>query len=227
VFEVIAQDSAGARFAHALDKIPDSCPACHRGIKPINLEWNHLSLEGRRIEKVYICPLDSCNRLFLGRYFRNPQSGYFFLRECVPAELQDHTQPAELQKISPDFCAIYNQANKAERLGLLLISGPGYRKALEFLVKDYLTSLQTTDEAKKEIANGTLMSVLKKYATDKRMLTTAERAAWLGNDETHYVRKWEDKDLQDMKNLIQLTCYWIQSEHLTNDAAVTMPQGKK
>ncbi len=109
----------------------------------------------------------------------------------------------------------------------MLISGPGYRKALEFLVKDYLGSLQETDEAKKEVANWPLMAVLRKYVTDKRMLTTAERAAWLGNDETHYVRKWEDKDLEDLKNLIKLTCYWIQSEHLTHAAAESMPQGKK
>jgi hypothetical protein len=112
-------------------------------------------------------------------------------------------------------------------LGLLLISGPGYRKALEFLIKDYLTSLQTTDEAKKDIADLPLMAAIKKYVTDKRMLTTAERATWLGNDEAHYVRKWEDKDLQDLKNLIQLTCYWIQSEHLTLAASASMPQGKK
>lgn len=37
----------------------------------------------------------------------------------------------------------------------------------------------------------------------------AKRAVWLGNDETHYVRKWEDKDIQDLKNLIDLTVYFI------------------
>lgn len=37
----------------------------------------------------------------------------------------------------------------------------------------------------------------------------AERATWLGNDETHYVRKWENKDLKDLKNLIDLTVYFI------------------
>jgi hypothetical protein len=110
---------------------------------------------------------------------------------------------------------------------LLLVSGPGYRKALKFLIKDYLASLQPTEEAKKEIADMPLMGCIKKYVTDSRMRITAERATWLGNDETHYIRKWEDKDLNDMKNLIQLTCYWIQSEHLTNAAAVGMPVGKK
>ena len=37
----------------------------------------------------------------------------------------------------------------------------------------------------------------------------ARRAAWLGNDETHYVKKWGDKDLQDLKTLIEITVHFI------------------
>jgi hypothetical protein len=189
--------------------------------------WNWL-LEGSAvIERVFICPLHSCQHVFVGRYYRNPNNGYFFLKQIAPTEPQNYSPPPELRQISPDFCEIYNQAQKAEQLGLALVSGPGYRKALEFLVKDYLTSLQTTADAKKEVAELALMPCIKKYVTDSRMKTTAERATWLGNDETHYTRKWEDKDLQDMKKFIQLTCFWIQSEHLTNAGLVEMPRGKK
>ena len=49
----------------------------------------------------------------------------------------------------------------------------------------------------------------------------------MGNDETHYVRKWEDKDLEDLKKFIQLTEHWIESEHLTREAIAEMPKGKK
>jgi hypothetical protein len=55
----------------------------------------------------------------------------------------------------------------------------------------------------------------------------AKRAAWLGNDETHYIRKWEDKDLDDLKKLIKLTVLWIEMEQMTKDALVEMPEGKK
>ncbi len=37
----------------------------------------------------------------------------------------------------------------------------------------------------------------------------AERAAWLGNDETHYQRKWTDKDISDLKTVISLAEHWI------------------
>ncbi|MGC1476531.1 MAG: hypothetical protein WA804_11835, partial [Terriglobales bacterium] len=196
-------------------------------IDPIDPGWNWLLEEsGEVIERVFVCPLHSCQHLFIGRYYRQP-SGNFYLRQTTPTEPQRYSPPPEVQQISPDFCAIYDQAQKAEQLGWDLVSGPGYRKALEFLVKDYLTSLQTTDAAKKEIAELALMPCIKKYVTDSRMKATAERATWLGNDETHYIRKWDDKDLQDLKKFILLTCFWIQSEHLTSSGIAEMPQGKK
>lgn len=50
--------------------------------------------------------------------------------------------------------------------------------------------------------------------------------AWLGNDETHYVRKWEDKDLKDLKKLISLTIHWIEMDALTVEVIADMPDGK-
>lgn len=47
------------------------------------------------------------------------------------------------------------------------------------------------------------------------MKEIAKRAAWLGNDETHYVRKWETKDVKDLKNLIEISIHWIDMELLT------------
>lgn len=40
----------------------------------------------------------------------------------------------------------------------------------------------------------------------------AKRAAWLGNDETHYVRKWASKDVTNLKQLIELVVRWIENE---------------
>jgi hypothetical protein len=55
----------------------------------------------------------------------------------------------------------------------------------------------------------------------------AKRAAWLGNDETHYVRKWEDHDLPDLKKVIELTVLGIEMEEMTKDVIKDMPEGKK
>lgn len=52
------------------------------------------------------------------------------------------------------------------------------------------------------------------------------RAVWLGNDETHYVRKWEEKDVNDLKLLVRLTVNWIDNVLLTKKYIADMSAGK-
>jgi hypothetical protein len=68
---------------------------------------------------------------------------------------------------------------------------------------------------------------IKERVTSPNIVTTASRAAWLGNDEIHYERKWEGKDLEDLKTLLTLTVKWIEMEELTKKAAKDMPNPKK
>jgi hypothetical protein len=82
------------------------------------------------------------------------------------------------------------------------IAGIGLRKSFEFLVKDFLITRNRTMPSK--FKGKFLVVVIKEYVDDPRLKLTAERASWLGNDETHYVRKWEDKDIEDLKNSFAL-----------------------
>lgn len=103
--------------------------------------------------------------------------------------------------------------------------GVGYRKALEFLVKDYLVKGQP--DAKADIEAKMLGLCIAKYVADQRVKQVAERAKWLGNDETHYHRRWIDKDVDDLKLMIKLTVHWIEAEYLTQEALKSMPEPKK
>jgi hypothetical protein len=147
------------------------------------------------------------------------------LTGSYPFEPFDVDYPEHVTKISPRFCEIANEAQKAEGEKWKLIAGPGYRKALEFLVKDYLCK-ELPDEAE-NIKKLLLGSCIEKYVTNTNVKKMAARAAWIGNDETHYVRKWEDKDLEDLKKLIALTVHWIEMEAMTASVLVEMPEGKK
>ena len=53
---------------------------------------------------------------------------------------------------------------------------------------------------------------IKEIIDNPRIKEIARRATWLGNDETHYFRKWDDKDLEDLKKLIQITVHFISME---------------
>ena len=88
--------------------------------------------------------------------------------------------------------------------------------------------MEDWDEAKaayrKMIENSQLGHCIEKYIKDERIKAAAKRAAWLGNDETHYVRKWEEQDLSDLKKLISLTLHFIEMEKLSADIVTAMPE---
>jgi len=55
--------------------------------------------------------------------------------------------------------------------------------------------------------------VVVKYIDDIRVQKLAERALWLGNDETHYLKVWTAHDVEDLKALIKLIVLWIDMDN--------------
>lgn len=77
---------------------------------------------------------------------------------------------------------------------------------------------------KEKTIQGTFLGkVIEDYVTDSNIKDVAKRAVWLGNDEVHYMRKWVDKDLFDLKQLIDLVVYWIESSIITENLKKDMP----
>ena len=66
------------------------------------------------------------------------------------------------------------------------------------------------------------MACINDYVTDTNIKECARRATWLGNDETHYERRWNEHDIEDLKVLIDLTKNWIDNELLTEHYIETM-----
>jgi len=201
-----------------LNRLPNECPYCHKSIDPKVITYN---TSNDRLEVIYKCPNLDCNRAFIGGYIHD-YSEYFDLHEVNIGEIQKKVFSGHINNISPNFVEIYNQAHFAEEHNLLEICGVGYRKALEFLIKDYLIEKNPSNE--ENIKNKFLGKCINDDVDDSRVKKVAKRAVWLGNDETHYVRKWEGKNLQDLKNLISLTTHWIEMDYLTEEIESDMPE---
>ena len=199
-----------------IDSFPDMCPLCNIGIDPRLI--NGVLTEGHfnRVELVFQCPRSDCLYLFIGYYYLQHQRvsrDIFVLHHTKPTNFLSSEFGDIIRFVSEDFINIYNQSEQAEKLGLVEIAGPGFRKSLEFLIKDYVT-LKKPDK-QEEVKKSLLGSIIASNIDDARIQTTAKRAAWLGNDETHYYRKWENRDIKDLKILIKLTVSWIESVQLT------------
>jgi len=225
--QATAQYSSGQQKQVNLDKHPDRCPICHHWIQALDT-GPHWAVENDRLEIVFRCPRPQCERFFIGRYKVrsdvSPQTASFVFSESVPLTIETSKSDEIIQKISADFVSVYREAEEAELRNLKLICGPGYRKALEFLIKDYVIRLNPGKD--EEIKRMNLGKCISDFVRNDKVREVAARAVWLGNDEVHYLRKWEEKDLQDLKNLITLTVLWIRMEELTEAAIKEMPAGR-
>lgn len=188
---------------------------CHVALHPDVLT---ATVRDNNLYVVHYCP--SCEGVFYSHYVKIGSIYYF--RYAFPNELENTTFSESIKILSPKFSEIYRQAESAEEQGLLEICGMGYRRALEFLVKDYLR--QANPEHSEEIKKQPLAACIKSRIGDHRIKTLAERATWIGNDETHYIRKHENLDVQDMKMFIRAMVAYIEAEKTFEYALSIEPQ---
>lgn len=163
---------------------------------------------------LYFCP--HCDRIFLVHYhifdvaysYGHNLPGYIACIYPTPTGETDFTD--RIKAISPKFIDIYHQSEKAENDGLTEICGMGYRKSLEFLIKDYAIAFNRDKEA--DIAKSFLSPCINEYIDNKRIKSLATASAWIGNDETHYTRKHEDYNIEHLKLFISAVVSYIDSE---------------
>lgn len=186
------------------------CPNCHRGLRPVYIGGY---VETDNIISIFnYCTM--CNNSFLSKYsYSKPYpwptyvSSYFI--ESVPKQFEDRYFEDKINKLSPKFSIVYNQAKKAEDFSLNEIAGMGYRKSLEILIKDYAIFLNPEKIDKIIDPKFTLTKCIENYILDPQLSDLSRLTSWLGNDETHYTRVHEDKDINDLKEYLDATIFFI------------------
>ena len=193
----------------------DFCPMCHSGGHPhfeggyiIN---NYESTSGVHLFVILYCTI--CKKHFIAKYFGT--AGNFKLEYSFPTNQQPIMFDDVINNISPQFAVIYNQAKQAEDMGLNELVGIGYRKSLEFLVKDYLIQVQHENENEiKSLMLGTCINKI----TDNKIQTLAKGATWLGNDETHYEKRHPNYGVDYIKLFIKTLVEFIVGENAFKEA---------
>ena len=208
-----------------LSDYPTECPECHSTTTPI-YKGHHICTKDNEILFTFlICPNPTCETGYSAQYktsnWHDNPTIYNF-EELIKGQPKIVILSEVVSELSNNFQKIYDQSFHAEQIGLDEIAGVGYRKSLEFLIKDYI--IYKNPKISEEVKSTYLGKCIDKWVDDPRIKKTAKRAAWLGNDETHYVKKWETKEIKDLKILIQLTVNWVESDYLTEKFVDEMPE---
>ena len=194
---------------------PSICPHCHNGIEPLIIN-QHVGNGPENTTVNYStwkCPHKDCRRIFVAVHEFTPARTWVFQMFLDGTPIGPHW-PDSILKLDSKFIKTYLQSLQAESEGLDEISGMGFRKSIEYLVKDYVLSKSKDDSLKGTIEDAPLSSVISNNFKDAResdLKDLLERATWLGNDMTHYLQYHENFDIKDLKELIKLVMDEIHS----------------
>lgn len=193
---------------------PGKCPVCNNGTDAQVLSSFSIKDDDDFYNVFILFFCHHCEKCFMGVYRAySPSHGYkneLVQYALVPKGDDVSAFSDRICDISPKFVEIYNQSEKAEQWGLSEICGMGYRKALEFLVKDFAIALYPEDE--ETIKSKQLSPCINDHIDNKRIKSLAKASAWIGNDETHYTRKHESYNTDDLKSFITAMVTFIDSE---------------
>lgn len=213
------QGDGSLRLSTSVDTsvdIPDACPMCKAyGLNPILSSYAIERPDDGDFDLVATMFCVACRKPFMVSYHSGDMEPY----SVEPSSVPSRTFEPSLTNLTPQFVDAYNQALAAESYGLTDIAGMGYRKSLEYLIKDYL--IYRSPENAEAIKQEALGSCIGNKVDNTRLKATARSATWLGNDFTHYERRYNEFDINALKRYIDATIHWILME-LTTDEAETV-----
>lgn len=193
------------------------CPACHRATSPTFINGHLIgSKENNIYLRAYIilyCPV--CGEIYIATYVLDRMASELILSDVYPKTSGDKTFGENIINLSPEFVNIYLQSLEAESNNNTKgLAGLGYRKSIEFLIKDYLIKLKHQNrDTIIEMELGKCVSQL-----DPDLQEIARASTWIGNDETHYFRKNEGYGIEDLKDFIDCLVTDIEREYIRKKA---------
>lgn len=175
--------------------IPEICPVCGRGTA-LNPMFFTAGPDG--VIFVFRCSHRDCQSVFA--YLQeNKTNGNRVI--SLPANNKFEGIPTEALSVSDKFTEIYFEASSVDQLNYHHLDGMGYRRALEFLVKDYLVYFGIVDNTD-DAYHLSFSSAIDKLDNDD-LKHLAKASSWLGNDQTHTEIKWTDYTVEDLKSFIK------------------------
>ena len=125
-------NNQGSRIITTFHNIPTFCPYCNK-----HVSFNMLAGHEGSSKKVFVlvkCPACQEISLLVGIY----QEDKVTITRSFPFSEYSNDFQKEINDLSPNFVKIYEQSLNAELRGYDTLVGMGLRKALDFLVTDFL-----------------------------------------------------------------------------------------
>lgn len=178
---------------------PATCPFCGFAIDATVLDRKCFSFNEHYVITA-TCKCTSCGKTFF--FASEYQKDNSFSPTTIPAISFTPYENKRLESISDRFINMYNQALFSESAGNIELAAIGYRAALEILVKDF--AINELKENADEVSRKTLCNAISEYLNQSDLVATADVVRILGNDYTHYQRKYPQHDFDLLKGYMEI-----------------------
>lgn len=180
--------------------IPTKCPNCNYSVYPNMVDHRCLSFSPNKNLLVIVYKGDCCSVPFYATYEYNSNKAQ--LLDIFP-HLKPAVLPDKIKDLSPRFASLYEQSYTAEQNGHIELAGSGYRNAIEVLIKDF--AIKKLNAPADSVCNMKLYDAIGTYLTEVNIDTSAaDVIRVLGNDYTHYQRKYDEIDFIVVKRYLEI-----------------------
>ena len=196
---------------------PATCPFCGYGTDATFNATNSYKFNSNTLLTA-TCECTSCHKLF---FFACEYAGSDPAKavSVYPAETVVPYRNDNLASISERFIDMYNQALTSEHNQNYELAAIGYRFALEILVKDY--AIQELNEPEETVSKKSLCDAIAKYLSQPDLVATADVVRILGNDYTHYKRKYPEHDFLLLKKYMEIFLAQIEVQYMIKHPPVS------
>ncbi len=181
---------------------PQKCPHCGvcndaDYIKCLYSDYNETENPDKLLIMAWRCTI--CRKIYISFHLiRDNQCTYLNMYPRKNISFFDDN----LKNISPAFFDMYNQALQAESNDNFELAAIGFRTSVEFLIKDY--AINVLNESPDNVEKLNLYDAISKYLNRENTLKAADVVRILGNDFTHYSRKYPEFDFNIVKQYMDL-----------------------
>ena len=131
---------------------------------------------------------------------------------CIYPDRKLDYKNETLEKVSPRFIRMYNQALNSEKIGDIELAAIGLCAALETLIKDY--AIDELGKPAEEVAVKNLYQVIAEYLLQKDLINTPDLIRILGDDYVHYEDRYPVHDLVILKGYMEIFLKQIEMQYM-------------
>lgn len=180
---------------------PNYCTYCKHTMTPLTRNRYDVPRSNYIIIS-FTCSNHECTKVMIGTYEYQKSDKYKLELVNFFPNITLETLPELISNLSSNFDSAFKQANTAHQLGHLELAGAGYRNALEILVKDYAIIELKQDFEK--VSKLSLYDAIGEYFPSFDFQISADMVRILGNDHTHYERKYDEIDFDVLKSYFDI-----------------------